>query len=645
MVLQKIRDRLTGIIAIFIFGILIIPFAFVGVSSYFQSDAVNAVAVVNDQEITISEFNTEFQDFRRRMQAQMGQNFDAEYFDQAIVRREFLERMIDEELVAQVSNEAGLAVDDQVLAERIRNTERFQVDGEFNPDVYQSILTAQGMTPKQYERQMRNSMILSQFPQAIGNSSISTNWELRDYARLMDQKRTFKALIVPGEPAVAEGEENAEPPAVDEAEIQAWYDAHLNEYQSEEMVSVDYLELNAANMGDSVEPSEDDLMARFEEQKNRFITPESRLASHILIEVEPNASELDIESARQQAEELAERARGGEDFAELAREYSQDVGSAEAGGDLGWVEPGFMVKAFEDGLYALTTENPVSDPVQTGFGWHVILLRDIRPAEGMSYTEARDTLLAEYEAEAAERQFLEAADRLVDIIYEDPTTLEAAASELGLEVQTVGPFGREGGAEGLAANMNVVNAAFSDLVLGQNVASDPIDLGDNHIVIIHLKEHFPQAQLPLADVRDQVVAEIRKQRAREAASERAASLVASIETGESIESLADSTGLQLVDADAVTRYQTGFDPALMAKVFLMPEPGDGGPVTETIELADDYAVVQLDSVIPGELSDEDALRKDAYQRRISTSSANTEVLGFVQMLRKQSEITVYEDRL
>jgi peptidyl-prolyl cis-trans isomerase D len=479
MVLQSIRDRLTGIIAIFIFGILIIPFAFVGVSSYFTSDAVNAVAVVNDQEITLAEFNTDFQNYRRRMQSQMGEAFDPEYFDQAIVRRQFLDQMIDEELMGQIAVDAGLAVDNDVLAQRIREIDGFNVDGEFNADVYQSRLASQGRTPKQFEQEMRVSIILSEFPEAIGTSSISTNWELNDYASLMDQQRTFKAVIVPAVPAVVEAQEGVEDVviaevAIEEEAVQAWYEENLLDYQSEEMVSIEYLELNAATLGGSVEPDEADLMARFEEQESRFITPEARLASHILIEVDSTAPDVDIESARQQAEIYAEQVRAGEDFALLAAEFSQDVGSAEEGGDLGWVEPGYQVQAFEDGLYELSMENPVSDPIRTGFGWHVVLLREIRPSEGMTFTEARELLVEEYRAEADERRFLEQADRMVDIIYEDPTTLDAAASELGLDVLTAGPFGRQGEDFGLAATMDVVNSSFSDLVLGQGVVSDPI---------------------------------------------------------------------------------------------------------------------------------------------------------------------------
>ena len=266
MVLQSIRDRLTGIIAIFIFAILIIPFAFVGVSSYFTSDAVNAIAVVNDQEITVSQFSSGFQNYRRRMQAQLGASFDPELFDQPIVRRQFLDQMINEELLVQLSTEAGLAVDDQRLALAIRDIQGFHVDGEFNADVYQARLVAQGRTPAQFEIDMRASMVLNQFPASIASSAITTNWEVNDHVRLLDQTRAYKAIVVAAFPpeaeeeAEAEGadteaeaeiveEEVAQEEALDEAALLAWYDAHLGEYMSREMVIIEYLELDAATPG------------------------------------------------------------------------------------------------------------------------------------------------------------------------------------------------------------------------------------------------------------------------------------------------------------------------------------------------------------------------------------------------------------
>jgi peptidyl-prolyl cis-trans isomerase D len=193
--------------------------------------------------------------------------------------------------------------------------------------------------------------------------------------------------------------------------------------------------------------------------------------------------------------------------------------------------------------------------------------------------------------------------------------------------------------------MNVVNAAFSDLVLAQGMISDPVDLGVNHIALILLKEHLPEAQLPLEDVRVQVVASVRRERAMKAAAASADELLASLAAGNEIAALAESSGLELVEAEAALRTSPEINAQLREQVFLLQGPGDDGPVRAVVELAESYAVVQLDSVTQGELSEEDPLRKQAYQRRIANASASTETLGFVRMLRDQSTIVVFEERL
>jgi len=661
MVLQAMRERLTGLIAIFIFGILIIPFAFVGVNSYFRSDSVNSVARVNDVDISVNEFSQSFQNYRRRMQSIMGDQFDAEQFDQPVIRRQFLDSLIDQELLKQVSAEAGLSVDDETLAQAIRNINAFQVDGVFNADVYQQRLASQGKSPQSFENEMRAELILDQFPGTISASSIATDRELQEFVKLQEQQRTFKLVMLAAEEGdngpesadsgnegeagrsgpAASGDETAEP---EEADIVAWYESHQELYRSPEQVTIEYLELDAASMDTDIAPDEEQLRARFEEQKNRFVTPEARLASHILIEVDADADEATIETARQIAEGLAERARSGEDFAELAKEYSQDAGSAAQGGDLGWVEPGFMVDAFEDGLYALTMEHPISDPVRTGFGWHVIELRDIRPAEGMSFEEARDIILQEYIQEMQERKFIEQADRLVDLIYEDPTTLNSAAEVLGLKVQEAGPFGRAGG-EGIAANPAVVSAAFSDLVLQQGTVSDPVDLGDNHIVMLRVKQYFPEDLLPLSDVRDKVIASVRHERAMEKASGRANGLLKQLQDGAEIAAIAEADNLQVRSMEGVRRTSSDLPANLVAQVFKLVPPNGEKPVLAVLPLSDGYAVVQLEQVVDGDVSQLDLETVRNYRARIANAAANTETIGFIQMLRKQSEIEVFEDRL
>jgi peptidyl-prolyl cis-trans isomerase D len=665
MVLQAIRERLTGIIAIFIFAILIIPFAFVGVGSYFASDAVNVVARVNDADITTTEFTESFQNYRRRMQSLLGDGFDPVQFEQPMIKRQHLDNMIDRELMAQVALQSGLAVDDVTLANAIRDIQIFQVDGEFNQEVYQSRLVSLGMTPAQYENEMRAELLMDQFPNTLMTSAIATEWELKEFTRLQDQNRSFQAIIVNAEiagedepveaeasepesdaevPANAKTSDAVEKPVIEESKLLAWYEAHPDDYRAAEQVIVEYVELDARQLGDALEPDEDQLQARFDEQKARFITPESRLASHILIAANADGDEAEIESARQKAADIVKQAQDGADFAELAREYSTDAGSSSQGGDLGWIEPGFMVKAFEDALYDLTLAKPLSDPVQTGFGWHIIRLTDIRPAEGMSFEEAREILLQEFEAEQQDRQFLEQADRLVDLIYEDPTTLNAAAEALDLEIHVLGPFSRNGG-EGLAANPAVVEAAFSDMVLVQASVSDPVDIGENHMVMLKLKEHLPEAVKPFETVREQVLAAVELDQAMQAAELRAKDLLARAQAGEDLAVLAEASGKELLVAEDARRQGSPYPEQLITRVFRMQQPEADATVLEVLPLDDGYALVKLLSVTDGVLTEDDLIRQQNYRRRIGNATANSETFGFLRLLRSQSEIEVFEDKL
>ena len=234
---------------------------------------------------------------------------------------------------------------------------------------------------------------------------------------------------------------------------------------------------------------------------------------------------------------------------------------------------------------------------------------------------------------------------MIDILYEDPTTLSAAAEELGLEILEAGPFGRAGGLEGVAANSEVVSAAFSDLVLAQRSVSDPVDIGTNHIVVILLKEHFPEAVKPLEEVRDEVAAAVRRQQAMDAAAAEAEELLARLDAGEDIDSLAETESVEVVRNGAALRTSPDIDADLRSGLFLMPAPAEGGVETDVVEMSDGYAVVRLESVTEGELAEDDVARRQMYARRIASASASEEMIGFVQLLREQSKIEVYEDRL
>lgn len=643
MVLQSIRERLTGILAFAILGILIIPFALVGVTQYFTAADGNIVARINDTEISTNDFNQSFSTYRRRMQAIMGAAYDPVHFDQLSVRREHLDNLIDQELVTQAAVSMGLDVDDETLAEEIRKIPAFQVDGVFSTDVYQRRLQAQGLSPKQFQQQMRNQFVISQLPRNVAVSSIATPAEMRQFVALVDQGRTFNAALVSAVvPETLAG--------FDEQTITDWYASHADNYQSAERVVIEYIELDAAFLPPAITPEEDYLRDQFESQKGRFVSPEQRHVAHILIEVTADADEAVKETARQAADDLSKRALGGEDFAALAAENSEDMGSAANGGDLGWVEPGVMVTAFENAMYELSMAAPISGPVQTGFGWHVIKLLELREASGMSFDEARMLLVQEYEDDVSDRAFLEQADRLVDLIYEDPTTLESAAMVMELPVSTVGPFARVGG-EGIASNAEVVAAAFSDLVLLQGSVSDPVNLDENRLVMIRLMEHLPVALRPLDEVRDEIVTTLSNRQARAVAEARATELLAALknsagEDGASgFEALATEAGFEFASHEGIKRNTFVPDATLVTEIFRLPAPPEGGSVQTILPTTGGFAVVELSAVVDGEIVPGAVLAKRQYERVLANSSASQETFALFRQLRAQAEIKVYEDRI
>ena len=638
MVLQSIRERLTGVLAFTILGILVVPFALVGVNSYFTSSGDNIVARVNETEILTNDFNQSFSNYRRRMQSIMGAQYDPVQFDQLIVRREHLDSLIDQELITQAAQSMGLDVDDATLAEEIRQIPAFQVEGQFNTDVYQSRLMSQGMTPKQFQTEMRAQFVINQLPRNIAESSIATSVEVEEFVGLLDQTRTFNAVLVPADTAESAVE-------FSESEIVAWHESHSEDFQSQEQVIVEYIELDAALLPVGLPPEEDYLRDQFESQNARFISPEQRQVSHILIEVAADAAEAEIETARQTAEDLSRRAKEGEDFATLASENSQDQGSASAGGDLGWVESGVMVQAFENAMYELSMEAPISEPIQTGFGWHVIQLKEIRESTGMSFEEARMTLVGEYEEENADRAFLEQADRLVDLIYEDPTTLESAALVMELPVNVAGPFSRTGG-EGIAATPEVVEAAFSDVVLLQGSVSDPVNLDENRLVMLKLREHLPVALKPVEEVRGEIIATLTDNLARDNANASADELLAALQSGDSeLEVLVAESELAYARHEEVKRNSVVPDAMLVQEIFRLATPLEGSPVEAVLPTTRGFAVVQLESVVQGKLDSGMLMVQQQYERVIANGNASQENAALMRQLRTAARIEVFEDRI
>jgi peptidyl-prolyl cis-trans isomerase D len=636
--LQKLREKTSGWIAAAILVLLIVPFAFFGVENYFTQQVATYVAKVNDAEIGQEDFRARFEEFRQQMRQMMGENFDAQQFETPESKRQVLDRLIDEELLRQAGERIGVIVPPARLQKEIASIPAFQSQGRFDPAQYRAILAAQGMSPRSFEQRLQHDLTMQAVPSQLVSSGFVTDEYVARYLALRDQARSFDYVVLPLPAADQVGE-------VTDAQLQEFFDKNADRWVSPETLVLEYLEIDASKLDVPVTADESTLRQRYEEQKTRYVEPEQRLASHILIKVDANADAAAQKAAQAKAQSLAEQARAaGADFAALAKANSEDPGSKNLGGDLGWIEKGITDPAFEAALYAMQA-GTVGDPIKGADGWHVIQLREVKAETGKPFEEVRAEIEREYLEGERERLYSDISGKLVDVIYRDPTTLDTAAQELELKVQRTERFGR-GGGNGIAANPDVLRAAFSDPVLIDGTVSDPVELAPGHTVVVRAVDHVPAAPQKLDTVRDQVRAELVAERAGKLAGEKAEAALAKLQKGASLADVAAEHGAEVRSADKAGRSGATVEPAVAQRAFALPRPAAGKPSVGSAELPGGaHALIALKEVVDGDPAATDAAARSALAEQLAQAMAGTEANAYVKALRQAAKIEVVEDRL
>lgn len=657
--LQTLRDKTSGWIATVILGLLIIPFALVGLQDYLVQRGDNHVAQIDvppkwwtsapswwpmstawdHEQITVEEFRARFEQARQRARTEQGEAFDARGFESADNKRAILDAMIDERLQAIAAEHAGLVVSDELVRREIQRIPAFQVDGKFNPERYQLALAGQvpAQTPRDFEVLVRDSLQQSTVATGLASSSFATASELERLIRLLGEQRAVSLVSLPAIIDTA---------AVSPAEIQAWYGKNPASFRAPETVTLEYVELDAAKLPAPAAADEATLRRRYEQEKTRYAAQEERLASHILVRVAEGASAADDKAAQAKAARLAAQARAaGADFAALARANSDDTGSKGAGGDLGWVSKGTMVGPFEDALFRMQA-GEVSAPVKTDFGWHVIQLRELKSGSQQPFEQVREALAVEQAQADRERAFSALSSRLVDLVLKNPTSLAPAARELNLPVQTVGPATRDS-ATGILAIPAVKRAAFSDTLIQDGTVSDPIELGPNRTALIRVAAHTPAQTRPLAQVRDQVIAAVRADRAQRAARARSQALVERIRGGVSLDAIAAETGAAApTRIPALPRGAPLGAAGVSDAVFAASTPTGGKP-TPGVHVGADGSIVlfTVDAVMPGDAAQMAPGQRDMLRQQVEQLRADSEIKSIIGALRKRFRIDVVEANL
>ncbi|TAM63189.1 MAG: peptidylprolyl isomerase [Rhodanobacter sp.] len=628
--LQAIRNKMHGWPSVIVLGIAVLAMSLFGMQSYFTSRNETFVAKVGKHEIDQRAFQDRMNQLRQQESAREGDKFDPSIFEKPEIKQRVLDGLIDQQLLLKANDDWGLRVADQSVRDYIAGIPALQLNGQFDPASYRAWLASQRKTPEMFEDEVRTMLAPELLPDAINDSTFASDTQVDQFFSLIYQRRDLRYFVLP-RPTLANSR-------ITDAEVQTFYKAHLADYMNPEQVSVKYIEVDGAQLKLDAVPSEDDLKKRYADEKQRFVQPEQRLVSHILINVPANATPGQQKAALAKAEKIAAEANPG-DFAKLAERDSQDLGSRRQGGDLGWLEKGVTNPAFEAAMFALK-KGEISKPILSPDGYHIIWLRDIRSGESKPFAEVRDQLVKEASAAERDRKYNEVAGKLSDNTYQNPSSLEPAATALGLPIKSTPLFSRKGGV-GLAANPKVVAAAFSDDVLVQGNNSGLIDLGNDHSVVIRVDKHVAAAARPLAEVRADVEKRILDQRVAAAARKQADDALERLRKGESMATVAASLGASLKSESGVVRGQSATPAPLLKEAFLLPHPVKGRPQFAVVDMtAGNYALLAVDKVQGGDLSKVTPQQRKALQQQMAQAYGSEATRELVEWLKAKTEIKV-----
>ena len=631
--LLAIRERIMGVVGWIILGILFVAFAFFGLNSYLQGSNTSYAAAVNDQEITLARHQRAYQQLRTRMADMLGDNFDAAQLNEDILKANALQQLINEELVLQAADAEGYAASNQLVAARINAIEAFKEEGVFSKTLYERVLGYQGINPVTFEHNLKQEIIANQYREGISRTAAATAAGLSRAYVLEGQQRRFNYIVLP----LQSFSEQLE---ITDQDIEDYYASHSNAFMTPERVKVQYLELDMSSLDPGIAVDEQAVQALYDEQSIKYVTPEERHARHILVRLLPDADEAATAAALEKAQAVVARLDAGESFEDVAKELSDDPGSAANGGDLGFFGRGMMAPEFEDSTFELQ-KGERSQPVKSPFGFHIIELVEIKPEAATPLADVRDELVNQLLADERANRFYEDSETLSSLTFEQPDSLQGAADTLELELQESDWISRKGGT-GIAANSNIIETAFSEDVLlnGNNSAS--VEIAPDHVIVLRILEHQASAQQPLEEVRSDVEQLARDEQARRRAEARGKEILANLNTGDTtLDASAESNKVTLLSTELIQRNAT--DPAreILSAAFTLNAPNEGETAYTGLPAQNgDYVIIALEQVRDGNFQDlPEAARNQAW-RSLSQVRGQTEMAVVLSELKDQSVIQI-----
>ena len=628
--LQSIHDKLKGWLAGVVLGAVGLVFVFWGIN--WTMTAPTYAAKVNGSEVSANDVRQSYQ--QKLAQAERQANGSLSEAQRNDIKKQVLEDYVSSEALVTRADKLGYRVSDAAVLQQECQIPAFQVDGKCDAAHAMAVLRSQGRSPNEIEALVARDVKLQQLDSALTQSSFATPVEVKQIRALVKQQRELAWLTLSAEKYAAAA-------TPDEAALKTYYAAHKSEYMTPETVDLRYLEISLSQLASKITVDDAQLKAYYNEQKSktpeRFTQAEQRRVSHILL---PVPDPKDDAAVKAKAEAITKRAQAGEDFSKLAKEFSQDPGSAAQGGDLGWSERKAWVVPFADAAYSMKVDE-IRGPVKTQFGYHVLKLVGIQPASVKTFEQSKAELETEYRRNEAERLFNNAQDQLADAALQNATDIDSVARKAGLTVLEIPVFSRVDGGGALGKVPAVIEAAFSQDVLDGRL-SPIIEVEKGRGVVLRATDHKLPQQKPLDAVRPELTAAWKKQRGVELAAFAAADVVKRLNSGETWDAVVKSDATDETGTPAPLKFVSRSDQAVPMEVraaaFGQPKPADK-PIYSDTRLANGDAVVVALNAVREE--PEDPKQPDAsLPRQFAAQIASEEAQSYAAGARADAKVVL-----
>jgi peptidyl-prolyl cis-trans isomerase D len=627
--LQQIGDSLKGHkwLTYTVFGALALIFAAWGAYgiSNLSFGTSSYVAKVNGHTIAYEDVKAAWQREQNQWQQRFGGEIPAG--ERSLLEDQLLESVVRDTLLTDRAIDLGYRVSESDLASAVRAEPAFQLDGHYNADVAKSRLAQAGLTEDKYSADLRSDLERRQLEEGLQLSEFITPTEVKRLHELNDQERQIRYALLPLDKFSSAVQ-------ITDAGIQAYYDAHKSQFMTPESVHLQYAQLSLAQVTAQIAVSDGDLQDYYAKNKNRYISTEQRHAHHILVAVN---AKVDTAAALKKAQDIEAKLKAGGNFEALAKQDSDDAGSSNQGGDLGFAERGSLEGPFGDALFAMK-QGEVSAPVRSKEGYHIIRLDEIVPAKGKTFEEARADVLDQLRHDRAADKFGDIQEQIQQKVDQAGESLDTLAKEFGLTLGDIPAYLKGTGGGDLGSSKELQSLVFSDTVLNQHRIGGPILVGDDRLVLVQDLAHALPAAKPLAVVHDQIVAILRKQQGTQAALTAAQAAVKSLQSGKDFDAVAKDLGVSAEAARFIGREDPSVPALVREAAFSAPKPGEQKAVFQALAQPDGGAVVLGVLAVRVDTQPADKQQMATEVRDLGQQYGDDETRAYVEQARKDAKV-------